>query len=144
MPDYSKYSDLSLTAICEWKESRGEIAEFGDVAGLAQAFVVVNRAQDWRWSIQHVILGPNQFTSMSVESDPEFDLLPDSDDLVFQKCLSHARTALDHSIPDPSRGAHWYANLKTMDQDGWFARHIVADKKLHPITLAIGHHTFFE
>lgn len=38
--------------------------------------VIVNRAVSWSKSIHEVVYGKNQFTSMSVPTDPEFNLEP--------------------------------------------------------------------
>jgi hypothetical protein len=143
MPDYSSYTDEALLATTAWKEARGQIKKFGVAAVLAVMHVIVNRMDAWGQSIQHVILGPNQFTSMSVSSDPEFELLPADDDPIYQQCLTEASSILDGSDPDETEGACYYANLEHIPQDGWFWRHIVLDTTRHPLTKKIGDHSFF-
>jgi hypothetical protein len=42
---------------------------------------------------------------------------------------------------DCTNGAHYYANLHTMESGGWFERPIVDDTLNHPQVAVIGHHT---
>jgi hypothetical protein len=48
---------------------------------------------------------------------------------------------------DPTKGAHYYANLKNIDKGGWFERVISgpngAGTPEHPLLTVIGHHTFY-
>jgi Cell Wall Hydrolase len=140
MPDYTNFSEPVLLATCAWKEARGE----GAHGCRAVMHDIANRAKAWNQTIAHVILGPNQFTSMSVPSDPEFNLLPPDNDPIYQACLVEAAGVMDGSDPDETNGALYYANLKNIDQNGWFARHIVNDAQRHPVLAIIGSQTFFK
>jgi len=132
--------DVRSLALCAWKEARGEGMQGMD----AVMAVCINRvgAPGFGKTLHDVIYGKNQFTSMSVPSDPEFNLAPMSDDPHFVMALRGARELLDGTLPDPTNKAHWYANLKNITS-GWFVRNIVNNPALHPITARIGHHTFF-
>lgn len=142
MPDFSTYTDEQLLSLCAWREARGEVLTCGDIAVLAVMHVIVNREQDWKWSLRHVILGPNQFSSFNA-NDPEYNLLPSPDDPTYIHCLADASAILNGTDPDETCRAHWYANLLNIDKGGWFDRHIVSCPGLHPLTVKIGHHSFF-
>lgn len=136
-------NDIHSAALCAWKEARGE-KEIGMIAVL---WVLKNRVgyTGFAHNIHDVIYGKNQFTSMSVPNDPEFNLQPSADDPLFVSALKDANLIfVDCSgESDITNGAHYYANLHTMDAGGWFYRNIVLNSKEHPVTAQIGRHTFF-
>ena len=142
-------SDIRSAALCAWKEARGE----GNDGMCAVLHVLNNRtaAPGFAKTLHDVIYGKNQFTSMSVPSDPEFNLEPGADDESFGAALKMATEMFavnalpPGSIPstDPTRGAHYYANLHEIDSDGWFYKDIVLESHFHPVTAQIGKHTFF-
>lgn len=134
-------NDIQSLALVTWKEARGE-----EITGCnAVMHVIVNRvgSTGFPHTLHDVIYQKNAFTSMSVPSDPEFNLQPKSDDQVYQACLIMAKQILITNTDDITRGAHYYANIKNTTS-GWFFNHIVNDKVNHPITAVIGHHTFFK
>src|SRR5579864_1701829 len=138
-------SDIRSAALCAWKEARGEGAD-----GMrAVLHVLRNRVgfTGFAYSLHDVIYGKNQFTSMSVPSDPEFPPQPDEDDQVFTEALTMAQTifhgAEPDELPDPTSGAHYYANLHNVSRDGWFYKNVVLDSRSHAVTAQIGRHTFF-
>jgi len=134
--------DVMNLALVSWKEARGE-----GIQGIrAVMHVIVNRVgiPGFAYTLHDVIYGKNQFTSMSVASDPEFNLVPKSGDVLFATCVSLAKKMLfSKDDTDITKGAHYYANLKTATS-GWFYNHIVNDPVAHPQTAVIGHHTFFK
>jgi spore germination cell wall hydrolase CwlJ-like protein len=134
--------DVHSLALCAWKEARGE----GAVGCQAVMHVIVNRTgfPGFASTIHDVIYGKNQFTSMSVPSDPEFNLQPHPDDEVFRECTDYAQAFADNNAgEDITKNAHYYANLHNCTS-GWFHDHILLDSYNHPITAQIGHHTFFK
>lgn len=135
-------NDIESLKLCAWKEARGEGAD-----GIAAVmWVIKNRvgAPGFASSIHDVIYGKNQFTSMSVPTDPEFNLTPKPDDEVFASCDATARAVLEGlNTADPTNGAHYYANLHNVTS-GWFYEHIMMDSYNHPLTAQIGRHTFFK
>jgi N-acetylmuramoyl-L-alanine amidase len=135
-----KMDDRDLFALCVWREARGE----GEDGMRAVAHVIKNRVgyPGFGLTLYDVIMGRNQFTSMSVSSDPEYSLQPKSDDLQFTFCQNLIPSILDNSDQDITKGAHYYANLHNCTS-GWFYDTIVLDSKHHPITAQIGRHTFF-
>jgi len=133
-------NDVQSLATCAYKEARGE-----GVAGMdAVMAVCINRvgAPGFAKTLHDVIYGKNQFTSMSVPTDPEFHMYIDQTEPLFVIALRGARDLLAGVLKDPTNGARWYANLKNVTS-GWFWTHIVGDPKQHPITARIGRHTFF-
>jgi N-acetylmuramoyl-L-alanine amidase len=139
-------NDIESAARCAWKEARGELAP--GMEGVL--FVLRNRcgAPGFSGNLHDVIYGKNQFTSMSVPSDPEFDLKPADDDPLYEAAMRMARQILapeatDEALSDATNGGHYYANLHEIQKDEWFYRQIVLKSALHPITAQILHHTFF-
>jgi spore germination cell wall hydrolase CwlJ-like protein len=145
-------NDVHSLALCAWKEARGE----GKDGVWAVMWVIKNRVghPGFAHTLHDVIYGKNQFTSMSVPSDPEFNLEPKDDDEIWQSCRLQAAAVLgggevgcvndgsQEFLPDPTKGAHYYANLHNCTS-GWFHDNIVLNTHDHPITAQIGRHTFF-
>src|SRR5207244_356263 len=106
--------------------------------------VIANRVghPGFAHDIHGVVYGKNQFTSMSVPSDPEFNLAPKDDDPQFAYCVKLVDTVLQGTAPDVTQGAHYYENPKTATS-GWFARVIVADTVNHPLIATIGRQNFY-
>ncbi len=133
--------DLDALALCGWMEARGE-----GIEGMrAVMHVVCNRAKAWHGglvgSIRNVVYAPNKF-SWTRPDDPEFHTRPAEGDILYQDGFVLACKIADGSDWDSTKGALYYANLEVVDA-GWFERHIVDDKKEHPVLAVIGHHTFF-
>lgn len=135
--------DINNLALVGWKEARGE----GLLGVRAVMHVILNRvgAVGFAHTLHDVIYGKNQFTSMSVASDPEYNLTPKYTDAIFVASIKIAENILSDTAPDVdiTNGAHYYANLKTATS-GWFYNNIVLDTVNHPQTAVIGHHTFFK
>ena len=131
-------SDLNLLALCLWREARGE----GEDGMRAVACVVMNRVKAKWGTLQKVILGKNQFTSMSVPSDSQFTLQPKANDKLYKIASEIAEEAIAGELEDTTKGALYYANLK-IATSGWFFKNIVGKPKEHPETVQIGRHSFF-
>jgi N-acetylmuramoyl-L-alanine amidase len=139
--------DLANAALCAWKEAR----EDGSTGMHAVLHCLKNRVgfPGFAKTLHDVIYGKNQFTSMSVPSDPEYDLDPGDpkrvsaeDFILYQAACDLAKVVLNTDDADPTGGAHYYENPKTATS-GWFQRVIVADTVNHPMTVKILHHTFY-
>jgi spore germination cell wall hydrolase CwlJ-like protein len=134
--------DLDALALMAWREARGE----GSQGMLAVMHVAVNRARDWQGgqpgSIFAVIYAKNQFTSMSVPSDPQYNLGPQPGDLDAAFARRSAPAVASGRDEDLTHGAHYYANLET-GHSAWFESAIIGNPKDHPETVKIRHHTFF-
>jgi N-acetylmuramoyl-L-alanine amidase len=142
MPLQYDDSDLDSLALCVWKEARGE-----GIEGMrAVAHVILNRAVKWyggdQESVHTAVYAKNQFTSMSVPSDPQFDLEPGEHDLLYLHAVALGQNVLNGTDPDPTNGGLYYANLAEATSQ-WFLEKIMADADTHPQTAVIGHHTFY-
>ena len=128
-------SPTELLATCLWGEARGE----GHCGMVAVGCVIRNRTIAWRETLQSVILGKNQFTSMA-GNGPDIPY----GDPQYADALSIAADILAGEIacPDITNGACYYANL-AIANSGWFETAIVADSKNHPQVAQIRAHTFF-
>lgn len=140
------HDDIHSLALCAWKEARGEKQQ--PQACDAVMHVIINRVggSGFGRTLHDCIYGRNQFTSMSVPGDPEFNLQPREDDPTFLLCLESAAQLLANADSpdrvDITNGAHYYANLVNTTS-GWFFRNIVEKPSEHPVVATIGHHTFF-
>jgi N-acetylmuramoyl-L-alanine amidase len=132
--------DVDTVSLCVWKEARGE----GLVGMRAVAHVIKNRVanKDFPNDIHSVVYQKNQFTSMSVPTDKEFNLMPASNDIAFQTFKQFVPGVLDGSDEDPTLGACYYRNPRTATS-GWFQRVIANDSLNHPKTVTIGRHDFY-
>ena len=134
-------NDLHSMTLCMWKEARGD----GLYACRAVGWVIFNRVgkPGFAHTLHDVIYGKNQFSSMSIPSDPEFNLQPAPGDQLFSGCMALALGILQGEDTDCTNGALWYGNLKTATS-GWFFRTIVNDPTNHPVLATIGKQTFFK
>lgn len=132
--------DLHNAALCAWKEARGD----KDEGMRAVLHIIKNRAGalGFAATVHDVIYGKNQFTSMSVSSDPEFNLEPWPSDVQWLYCQSVAPTVFDGTDEDLTLGAHYYCNPKT-ENSGWFERNIIKAAELHPFLVSIGKQDFY-
>ena len=132
-------NDIQSLALVAWKEARGE----GDEGMDAVMHVIVNRvgAPGFAHALHDVIYGKNQFTSMSVPSDPEFNLEPKDGDSQYAFCVATAQS-FQTDPADCTKGAHYYADLQ-YTTSGWFFRNIVNNPTDHPHTVKIGRHDFY-
>jgi spore germination cell wall hydrolase CwlJ-like protein len=129
-------------SLCLWREARGE----GHEGMRAVAWVIQNRSKAWGKSILEVLMGPNQFTSMTEQKQPDgtwkfifpADADPQWEDA--RQIVGNLITGADKD--DPTDGALYYANLVTATS-GWFFRNIVESHE-HPHTVKIGHHDFYK
>jgi N-acetylmuramoyl-L-alanine amidase len=137
-------TDISSMALCIWKEARGQ----GLIGMRAVAHVIANRvgAPGFARTLHDVIYGKNQFTSMSVPSDSEFNLVAPAGNGEFAYCMQLCPTVLSGGDQDPTDGAHYYENPKTATS-GWFTRVIAGPDGLgtegHSLTATIGSQKFY-
>lgn len=128
-------SEAELFSLCIWREASGE----GHEGMLAVAWVIWNRTISWKKTLTEVIMGQNQFTSMSVEKNPRNPHAGDAQHADAQQIVSDVMSG---AMLDPIHGACYYANLR-ISSSGWFFDHIVKDTVHHPVAAVIGKHTFF-
>ncbi len=137
-------NDLNNAILCVWKEARGD----GSTGMKAVAHVIFNRigAPGFASNLHDVIYGKNQFSSMSISTDPEYNLAPPSaTDPQYPSYL--AATNIVNAIAtrtdsDPTNGALYYANLAE-STSGWFFHHVVNDPVNHPLRATVGQQVFY-
>lgn len=132
--------DLDASSLCAWKEARGD----GNAAMRANIHIQVNRvaAPDFPKTLHDVIYQKNAFTSMTVTSDPEFNLIPQSGNEAFLYCESIVESVLRGTDPDITNGARYYDNPKYVTSS-WYQRKIIADPSNHPQVATIGRQNFY-
>ena len=126
--DYSK----ALLAIVMYREARGE----GEAGMTAVGHVIANRCFQWSKTWHDVILGINQFSSMSIHGDANDIVWPPLNDPVFDL----AEAIYGGFSKDPTGGALYYANESTMTS-GWYQRNVIESPE-HPVLVVIGKQVF--
>jgi N-acetylmuramoyl-L-alanine amidase len=133
-------TDQELLAYCGWQEDRGE-----GVGGCYDVMhVVMNRVKspDFPNTVHDVVYERNAF-SWTRPTDPQYGKYPLPNDVIYGAAFEAARYVLAGDS-DPTGGALYYANLKTIDAGGWFARNILGHSDTHPVTMRINKLTFFK
>jgi len=135
--------DLENFQLCVWREARGE----GEDGMRGVGHVIANRvgAPGFAHTLHDVIYGRNQFSSMSISSDPEYNLEPHPEDLQYAYLRSISSQILDGTDPDITLGAHYYDVAGT--KNGWFTRVISGPDEMgtpeHPFLVQIGKQRFY-
>jgi N-acetylmuramoyl-L-alanine amidase len=133
-------TDKDALALCLWREARGE----GSEGMLAVGCVIMNRVKA-KWNggtLQGVIFGKNQFTSMSVPQDSQYSLYPKKTDKSYLSAQTIADNLVSGDYEDITKGALWYANIKNVTS-GWYFKNIIDKPQVHPETVTVNNHTFF-
>ena len=126
-------SEQSDFARCLWGEARGE----GYCGMMAVACVIWNRHICWKISVDRVVNGPNQFTSMASDGPH-----PAQNDPQYLQAVEIANGFYTGHVEDITNGSCYYANL-AIATSGWFFREIVQNVSEHPVKAIIGKHHFF-
>jgi spore germination cell wall hydrolase CwlJ-like protein len=135
-------NEKHLLRLAAWREARGD----GIEAVSAVMHVLVNRAgtPGFAKRLYDCIMDENQISSMSIVSDPQFFLKPTADDAIW---IATDALVEDINEADPTFGAFYYANLETMDENGWFSKNISGPHDTgingHRLTKKVGKQTFF-
>jgi len=109
-------TDYSDTALCIWKEARGE-----GVQGMtAVACVIRNRVEKRGTSYSVEVYRAWQFTSMSVPTDPEFHLVPSGFDPTWDAAQQIADDVINGKTADVTGGAVLYWNPAGIASDKTF------------------------
>lgn len=103
MPTLADYYD---TALCLWREARGE----GIDGMTAVGCVIANRVKKHGTSFEAVVMQRMQFTSMTDQHDPEYHLLPKENDAEWPEAKLLAQEIIDGVIDDVTDGATLYWN----------------------------------
>jgi hypothetical protein len=140
-------NDISSMSLCIWREARGE----GQNGMLAVANVIKNRANAWETKVSsplhNVIYQKDQFSSMSVSTDPEYTLMPKDGDPQYAYAISICVPVLTGQLPDNTNGALYYGYLAACTS-GWFSANISGPDgkgtEAHPLVATIGRQSFYK
>jgi N-acetylmuramoyl-L-alanine amidase len=127
--------DVAITALCAWREARGE----GREGMRAVMHVIRNRAEAASHSWADVVSVPWQFSSLTARGDPELTLWPVHGNRDWESFETAMQLAADISegidAEDITGGAtHYIAD--SIEPPAW-ANNMVQTAK-------IGHHRFFK
>jgi N-acetylmuramoyl-L-alanine amidase len=135
-------SDPQAMGLTMYLEARGE----GTIGQLAVGWVIKNRADNPRWwgtNIKQVCYHKAQFSCYN-DYDPNYEkglhIATTFErsrviDETLDTCYRLAEQVIDDGLPDPTRGATYYANLRVC-KPTW--------KDSMTQTAQIRHHTFFK
>jgi N-acetylmuramoyl-L-alanine amidase len=114
---YGDMSELSLLALCIFREARGEPM----YAKRAVAHVIKNRADKpgwWGRDVVSVILAPYQFSSFN-SRDVNAGVWPEDASLAWTDCLAAASAVLVGDEPDNTDGATYYFDRSISFPKSW-------------------------
>ena len=98
------YEGYDLTALCLWREARGE----GLIGMQAVANVLANRAAKHKTSCDDEVMKPLQFSSMTAPGDKQLLIFPNGGDEMWRKAQQLSAAAKAHSLIDLTHGATLY------------------------------------
>jgi spore germination cell wall hydrolase CwlJ-like protein len=141
--NYDK-DDLNNAILCVRKQARGD----GHAAMNAVAHVIFNRigAAGFAKTLHEVIYRKNQFSSMSICTDFEYNLgAPSVTDRVYASYVAATKivkAVAERTDSDPTNGVPYYADLKE-SRGGWFVRRRCERSVNHPKRATVGHQVFY-
>lgn len=97
-------ADLYMTALCLWREARGE----GEQGMTAVACVIRNRAAKRKTSPYAEVIRPWAFSSITATGDPQLKLWPKESDPTWITAQRITAAVLTESAPDVTGGATLY------------------------------------
>lgn len=98
------HADYGITALCLWREARGE-----GIAGMtAVASVIMNRVRKHGTTPFVEVVAPWQFSSMTAEGDTQLIVYPEALDAQWVQAQTISQSVLDGSVSDPTGGATLY------------------------------------
>jgi len=127
-----------ITALCAWREARGEggidaTAKRDALRGVIH--VIANRAKARNKSWAEIVFQRLQFSSMTAPGDPQLYLVPVSPDYIFASCFEIATNVYNGGDFDLTQGAtHYYADY--IAPPSWITGMVK--------TTQIGHHIYFK
>ena len=105
----SDYFNISLLALCVWREARGEPVE-GKVAVACSIRNRVAYPSWWGRDWHTVILKPRQYSSFNAD-DPNATKWPDEHEAAWQSCLEIADAVYTEVTADTTGGADSYYDI---------------------------------
>jgi N-acetylmuramoyl-L-alanine amidase len=135
--DYANLSDLSLLALCVWREARGEGSDGKRGVGHVIRNRVYGSTHWWGKDWHSVILHPYQFSSFNAD-DPNSDRWPSDLDPSWGECLQAATPVyLAHDV-DLTNGATFYYDTSISWPHAW------GDQAAYENTLNVGRLKFWK
>lgn len=125
--------DYALTALCLWREARGE----GELGMTAVASVLRNRTLHRGTSYFAEVVRPWQFSSITATGDPQVNKFPPAGDADWELAQRVAAAVIEQARPDPTGGATLYYDDSIRFPPGW-------DKTRVQATVKIGRLNFFK
>jgi spore germination cell wall hydrolase CwlJ-like protein len=141
------YEGYDLTALCLWREARGE----GLIGMQAVANVIANRAAKRKTSCDDEVMKPLQFSSMTAAGDKQLLVFPHGGDETWRKAQQLAAAAKARTLIDLTHGSTLYYAPKSIEHTKPFMLPGGADVPFpanwnaHAVEYAttIGNHVFF-
>lgn len=132
----------SVFALVIWREARGE----GRDGMRAVAHVIYNRVVASHLPDQwdDVIEAKWQFSSMTAPGDSQLVVWPKQPNPEFEDAMQIAELIYMGGDFDITDGAHFYANLDAVPSTSSFWKTVANNIAEHPMTVKIGHHTFYK
>lgn len=96
--------DLFMTALCLWREARGE----GEQGMIAVGCVIRNRSARHKTTPYEEVIRPWAFSSITATGDPQLKLWPKESDLSWIAAQKIAASVLNESAPDITGAATLY------------------------------------
>jgi len=98
------HADYALTALCLWREARGE----GNTGMLAVACVIRNRVNKHGSTYYAQVVKPWAFSSITAHGDPQLSSFPQESDQQWIQAQLIAGNVMDRGVEDITNGATLY------------------------------------
>lgn len=120
------HADYFMTALCLWREARGE----GNSGMTAVGCVIRNRVTRDNKSYYAEVVKPWQFSSITAKGDPQLVLFPDALDGSWQQAVLVAGNIIGDVVSDITGGATLYFDDSIPFPRSWNPAAVQATVKL--------------
>ncbi len=104
------YADRTFLALALYREARGESHEC-KIAVACSIMNRVGRPSWWGKDVMSVLFKKWQYSSLTASKDPQLTTWPQSNDPVWQECLTIADQIFHGELTDPVPGADSYYDI---------------------------------
>jgi len=125
------HADYALTALCLWREARGE----GNTGMLAVACVIRNRVQKNNSTYFAQVVKPWAFSSITAHGDPQLTVFPKESDPSWIQAQLIATNVLDGGVNDITNGATLYYDDSISFPKSWNRDAVVPVGKIGRLSL---------
>ena len=106
-------ADLVFTALCLFREARGEAYQ----TKLGVAWVVRNRVERRKRPAMEIVTAPWQFSGLTAPGDPNLVKFPKRSDAAWRECLSVVDQVFGETPgKDPTLGSDHYLDISIPDE----------------------------